>query len=73
MSAKRPSKGKANGKSKKSKIVDDDPALLTEDEDDDDRRSEDDDDVDEQIEENESLVSPTAAVMVGHATYLCGG
>lgn len=57
MSAKRQSKGKANGVSrKKSKIVEDDPPTLSEEEDDDDRRS-DDDDVDELAEDNASLVS----------------
>lgn len=57
MSAKRQSKGKANGTSrKKSKIVEDDPPVLSEEDDDDDRRS-DDDDVDELAEDNASLVS----------------
>lgn len=57
MSAKRQSKGKANGVSrKKSKIVEDDPPVLSEEDDDDDRRS-DDDDVDELAEDNASLVS----------------
>lgn len=58
MSAKRQSKGKANGVSrKKSKLVEDDtPVLSEEEEDDDDRRSED-DDVDELTEDNASLVS----------------
>ncbi|XP_015367433.1 PREDICTED: protein RCC2 homolog [Diuraphis noxia] len=55
MSAKRQSKGKANGVSrKKSKIVEDDPPVLSEEDDDDDRRS-DDDDVDELAEDNASL------------------
>lgn len=61
MSAKRQSKGKANGVSrKKSKIVEDDPPTLSEedDDDDDDRKSEDEErDEDELAEENESLVS----------------
>lgn len=61
MSAKRQSKSKANGVSrKKSKIVEDDPPTLSEEEDDDndDRRSEDDElDADELAEENASLVS----------------
>lgn len=59
MSAKRQSKGKANGVSrKKSKLVEDDTPVLSEEEeeDDDDRRSED-DDVDELTEDNASLVS----------------
>lgn len=57
MSAKRQSKGKANGVSrKKSKLDEDDTPVLSEEEDDDDRRS-DDDDVDELTEDNASLVS----------------
>lgn len=59
MSAKRQTKSKANGVSrKKSKIVEDDPPTLSEEDDDDDRRSEDDErDADELAEENASLVS----------------
>lgn len=58
MSAKRQSKNKANGVSrKKSKIVEDDPPVLSEEDDDDDDRRSDDDDVDELTEDNESLVS----------------
>lgn len=57
MSAKRQTKGKSNGVSrKKAKIVEDDPPALSEEEEDDDRKS-DDDDVDEMTEDNASLVS----------------
>lgn len=62
MSAKRQSKGKANGVSrKKSKLVEDDPPALNEEDDEDDVKSSD-DDVDELTEDNASLVSPLFTV-----------
>lgn len=62
MSAKRQSKGKANGVSrKKSKLDEDEPPVLSEEEEDDDdndQRSDDDDNnMDELTEDNASLVS----------------
>lgn len=67
MSAKRQSKGKANGVSrKKSKLDEDEPPVLSEEEDNDnDQRSDDDDNnMDDLTEDNASLVSAPTASMI---------
>lgn len=74
MSAKRQSKGKANGVSrKKSKLDEDEPPVLSEEEEDDnDQRSDDDDNnMDELTEDNASLVSIRPTISVSSSVWMC--